>query len=288
MTFSIIVPFLNEEKYIEECIVSLLAQDFPKSEYEIIFIDNGSTDNSVSIVKKFSAVKLLKMERRNVYAARNMGIETAAGHIIAFTDADCVVSGDWLRHIYRGMEDADTLIALGDVSFSRKSSFALKMFQDCQNARTEYAINRLSRRKYYAYTNNMAIRTSVFEKFGPLAEWPVPGDTEIIQRCTANDENCKVAYLGGMKVFHLEVSGVMTWLKKTFFYGKHNILIRRKKITILEAFRIYRYCFSKNSYSIWERFFFIILMFVGDVFYIAGAANGILEFLVIRGYKKRC
>lgn len=286
MIFSIIVPFLNEEKYIGECAASLTAQDFPKDKYEIIFIDNGSTDNSPYIVGKFDNIKLLHERKHNVYTARNRGISAARGKIIAFTDADCVANKDWLSRIHEGMKEENVMITLGRVSFNCKNFSVLKMFENCQNARADYIINRLSKRKYYGYTNNMAVRASVFEKLGPLAEWPVPGDTEIIQRCMVNDKGCRIVYLEGMKTSHLEVESIVTWLKKSFFYGKHNVLIKRRKITITETIRIYRYCFDKNRYPLWKKHSFAMFMFLGDIVYMAGIAVGMLEFLLIRRYKR--
>lgn len=94
MTFSVVVPFLNEGRYIARCIESLLGQDFDKNGYELIFIDNGSVDNSRKIVERFPNVILLSEEKKNPYAARNKGLRLAKGSIIAFSDADCVVAKD--------------------------------------------------------------------------------------------------------------------------------------------------------------------------------------------------
>ena len=158
MIFSVIVPFINEEKYIRGCIAALLEQDFPEREYELIFIDNGSSDASASIVKQFDRVKLLELKERNVYFARNKGLEEASGDIVAFTDADCVVSKDWLKQIYALMKNPDILIALGNVSFNCKNSFILKIFQDYQNVTAEYTVSNFSRRKYFGF-NSLKILT---------------------------------------------------------------------------------------------------------------------------------
>ncbi len=286
MIFSIIVPFLNEEKYIGECAASLTGQDFPKDKYEIIFIDNGSTDDSPNIVGKFDNIRLLRENKRNVYTARNRGINAARGDIIAFTDADCIVAGDWLSRIYDVMKEPDIFVALGNVSFNCGRFSVLRLFEDCQNARADYMMRVMTKRKYYGYTNNMAVRADVFKRFGPMAEWPVPGDTEIIQRCVMNDRSCRILYFDRMKAHHLEVQDIVTWLKKAFFYGKHNVLIKRKTLTMLETFRIYRHCFARNGYRNRKKIIFTIFMTIGDVFYIAGMAMGVLEFLLIRRYKR--
>jgi glycosyltransferase involved in cell wall biosynthesis len=180
MIFSVIVPFLNEEKYIRRCIESLLDQDFDKGEYELIFIDNGSSDSSGKIVEEFNEVTLLREDRQNVYAARNVGLKVAKGDIIAFTDADCDVAKDWLSRIHKGMSESGAVIAMGNVSFAGGGKGALRFFQDYQNAKSEYILNMGMKDCYYGYTNNMAVRASVFKELGPFMEWPVPGDTELV------------------------------------------------------------------------------------------------------------
>jgi len=89
---SVIVPALNAEKAIKECILSLLNQNYPKNKYEIIFVDNNSTDNTYNILKKFrKRIKILKELEEGSYRARNKGLRSARGSIIAFTDSDCIV-----------------------------------------------------------------------------------------------------------------------------------------------------------------------------------------------------
>ncbi|TNJ46531.1 glycosyltransferase [Tamlana fucoidanivorans] len=92
MKLSIIVPVYNAEKYISRCLESLLCQDISVDQYEIVIIDDGSTDKSCFIVKEFmgaySNVKLYTQKNSGVGVARNKGIELALGEYIYFIDAD--------------------------------------------------------------------------------------------------------------------------------------------------------------------------------------------------------
>ena len=88
---SIITPIYNGETYIEECIKSVLNQSYKN--IEMIIIDDGSTDNSENIIKKytntFPFVKYIKCnENKGVWAARNIGVENANGRFISFLDTD--------------------------------------------------------------------------------------------------------------------------------------------------------------------------------------------------------
>ena len=87
-SISIIIPLFNKEKFIENTLKSVASQTF--SDYEIIVINDGSTDNGVKIVEAIEdkRIKIFHTENKGVSSARNFGIEKATGKHIAFLDAD--------------------------------------------------------------------------------------------------------------------------------------------------------------------------------------------------------
>jgi glycosyltransferase involved in cell wall biosynthesis len=88
---NVLIDTYNHERFIEQAIVSVLEQDFPASEREIIVVDDGSTDRTPEIVKKFEPqVRLLRKENGGQASAFNAGIPECKGEIIAFLDGD-----DW-------------------------------------------------------------------------------------------------------------------------------------------------------------------------------------------------
>lgn len=95
---SVIIPAYNEEKVIGECIKSLLEQTYP--EKEIIFIDDGSTDKTVEIIKSYP-VKLLQQNHRGPGAARNLGAKEAKGKILVFVDADMTFDKKFLFELVK-------------------------------------------------------------------------------------------------------------------------------------------------------------------------------------------
>lgn len=94
---SVVVPAFNEQKYLRNCLESLLHQDYHDS-YEIIVVDNGSTDNTFSIARSYG-VQVLTEIRPGIAWARQKGFEAARGEIIASTDADTVLPANWLSGI---------------------------------------------------------------------------------------------------------------------------------------------------------------------------------------------
>ncbi|MCF0210540.1 MAG: glycosyltransferase family 2 protein [Bacteroidales bacterium] len=99
MLFSLIIPLYNKENYIKETINSVLCQSF--SDFELIVVDDGSKDNSVSVVKSINdeRIQLYQKENAGVSIARNYGLNLAKGDFIAFLDADDLWHKDFLLNM---------------------------------------------------------------------------------------------------------------------------------------------------------------------------------------------
>ncbi|MGD0176756.1 MAG: glycosyltransferase [Candidatus Bathyarchaeia archaeon] len=100
---SVIIPTLNEEKYLPNCLSSLINQS-RKEFREIIVVDGGSTDQTAQVARKYSDRVLVK-PGQTVGASRNIGAVAAKGEILAFIDADTIASVDWLEEISRSFHD---------------------------------------------------------------------------------------------------------------------------------------------------------------------------------------
>ncbi len=101
MTFSVIVPVYNTQKYLKECLDSILSQTY--KDFEIILVDDGSTDESGKIcdeaAKNDNRVNVIHKKNGGVSSARNAGIAIAKGSYLAFVDSDDFVAPLWLEHI---------------------------------------------------------------------------------------------------------------------------------------------------------------------------------------------
>ncbi|MCR4391522.1 MAG: glycosyltransferase [Candidatus Acetothermia bacterium] len=106
---SVVVPALNEEREIGECLASLAHQTF--SDFEVIVVDNGSSDATVSVARSYGA-RVIHEPRRGPGYAREAGFQAARADIIAATDADTVVPPDWLARIHRAFEEDPEVIAV--------------------------------------------------------------------------------------------------------------------------------------------------------------------------------
>lgn len=117
---SVVVPVYNGSRHIKKCIASILKQTY--QQMELMLIDDGSTDDSVSIIKKIleqyrrkhphSAIKTVMIQQENHGAAytRNYGISHASGEYIAFVDQDDFLAGDYLEHYISLAEGCDIVV----------------------------------------------------------------------------------------------------------------------------------------------------------------------------------
>ena len=108
---SIICPILNEEKYIENCIQSIIAQDYPKAGVEVLFVDGMSTDNSRNLVKLYAQhynyIKLLDNPFKVVPHALNIGIKASKGNIIIRIDGHCKYPENYVSILVKNLYELD-------------------------------------------------------------------------------------------------------------------------------------------------------------------------------------
>lgn len=96
MKVSIIVPAYNEEKLLPRCLKSILAAKLPE-DYEIIVVNNASTDRTAEIARSFSGVKVVDEPNKGITKARQAGFTASTGDILVFFDADTVIPPNWFQ-----------------------------------------------------------------------------------------------------------------------------------------------------------------------------------------------
>lgn len=111
---SVIVPAYNVEMYIESCLNSILNQKF--SDFEVIIVDDGSTDNTFNVCQKFKdeRIKIFHTENHGLSEARNYGIEKSSGDYLTFIDSDDYISEFYLSDLMNSIEKFNSDISMCD------------------------------------------------------------------------------------------------------------------------------------------------------------------------------
>jgi len=111
---SVIVPMYNAEKYLAECVDSVLAQTYP--DFEVILVNDGSTDSTEDIAQQYAAkdnrVRVVTQPNAGLSGARNTGIEQAKGEYLFFLDADDALSSEALEYLYQACETQQAKMAV--------------------------------------------------------------------------------------------------------------------------------------------------------------------------------
>ncbi len=179
---SVIVPVLNGEEVIGALLDSLTLLDYPRDRLQVIIVDNGSSDRTREVVARYPFELREETQVRSSYAARNRGIEVADGEIIAFTDADCRVSTDWITEGIKTMLETSAALVGGRVQFEfSEDRTTAELFDSLTNMHTRRTIALAS----YAATANLFVRASLFRELGRFQESVVSGgDVQWTQEAT--------------------------------------------------------------------------------------------------------
>jgi len=201
LKISIVIPAFNEGKNIIECVRSLKAQGFPKNDFEIIPVDNNSTDNTLELIKNLNISYTVEY-KKGPAAAKNAGIKIATGNIIAFIDGDCIATKDWLKNIVSGFNKPDvgcvagSITAMKDDNLSHMERFLIKKGYLSQAQHIEHQF------LPFAAAANVAYRKEVFDKIGLFDEKLFVGEDADLSWRMQLFTNYKIKYISGAAVFH--------------------------------------------------------------------------------------
>ncbi len=121
---SVVICSFNGGKHIQKCLKSLAEQTYPKKLYEVIVVDDGSTDNTGQIAKEQGANVIRHEINLGIPVARNAGFVAAKGEIIAYIDDDCVADSQWLEKLIQPFNDSSIIAAGGKILPLKINRFA--------------------------------------------------------------------------------------------------------------------------------------------------------------------
>lgn len=161
---SVVIPAYNEERYLPFCLEALLNQTYPKDKYEVIVVDNNSTDETAETARSYGARVLMEKRQGHVFAL-NKGMKAAKYEIIAVTDADTEVNNKWLATIEKAFRDKEVVALTGGAHYGSRSkiiNFLGKMMIQTY-FRLHFALGRTALTGF-----NLAVRKNAFYRIRGL------------------------------------------------------------------------------------------------------------------------
>ncbi len=160
---SIVIPVYNSEKTLRFCLNSILNQDY--YDYEVIIVDNNSTDNTSEVIKEFmkkdKRIKYVFEKKRGRGAARNAGIRRARGGTILMTDSDCIVPKNWVKEMIKPILEENEKIVMGFEYDLVNNFWTRKIQESTEKFYKEVVDGKLIN---HLDTKNIAIKTSIAKR----------------------------------------------------------------------------------------------------------------------------
>jgi len=236
---SVIIPVYNDSMNLDICLNALKEQTLEKSNFEIIVVDNASPENLQEIKNKYPEASYLYEDKPGSYCARNKGIMNAKGDILAFTDADCIPSKDWLQRglltISQKVNDKAGIVA-GEVSFfvnDKENMTAVEVWEMLHKYHQENYVKNFN----FGLTANLFVMKSVVDEVGLFnAELKSAGDFEWGNR--AHKKGFNFHYDKELVVEHPAKGTVSQLINKTrrLTGGKYKLRMITKSQSIKKIF----------------------------------------------------
>jgi cellulose synthase/poly-beta-1,6-N-acetylglucosamine synthase-like glycosyltransferase len=224
---SVIIPARNEEEHIASCVFSVMEQHYPPHLFEVIVVDDDSTDNTAAIVKRLTTLyanlhyKLLQVDRENTVAFKKKAIETgvkaASGNLIVTTDADCIVPENWLKTLAAYHENKKAVFIAAPVVLAPGKGL-VKLFQSLDFLSLQGITGASVYAKFHTMCNgaNLAYTKKAFEEVNGFegVDSIASGDDMLLMHKIYLKHPDQVLYLKSKEVI-VQTAPVNNW--KAFF-----------------------------------------------------------------------
>lgn len=219
-SISVVIPVYNDPDGIKDTLDSLVIQDYPPHHFEVIVVDNGSTDHTAAVIREYGRDNpKIRLETEysvhSSYAARNKGISSSRGSVIAFMDADMSVRADWLMRINRSLQENDgDYLACGVEIVGRD-----KTIYELYDKITGFPVGSYLHDDHFAPTCCLVVRKSLFMELGLFDSRLISGgDLEFGNR--AYHSGKKLCYDPEIVMRHPARSSFRAHYKKLFRVGR--------------------------------------------------------------------
>ncbi len=220
---SVVICSYNGSSTLEQCLASLRNLDYP--DYEVILVDDGSTDDTPSIAARFAEVRTIRQTNMGLSVARNVGLAAATGTIVAYTDSDCFVDPDWLGLLIRQFAKTGAAAA-GGPNLTPRDGWLAECVAAAPGQPTHVLIN--DEEAEHIPGCNMAFRVDILKAIGGFDPTyrRAGDDVDICWRLI--DAGYLVTFAPGAFVWHHRRQGPRPYFRQQAGYGEAEGLLARK------------------------------------------------------------
>lgn len=222
MEISVIVPTYNRKDLLKDCLQSLFNQSYPKDKYEIIVVDDGSTDGTKEMVKELKpnvTLRYFYQNNQGPASARNLGIKNAKGKILAFIDSDCVADKNWLVNLAKGLGKNKKIAGVGGQLRVYQPKTLFERYSDIFLCDHREYIEKPKGEPPHLGTGNSVYHTSLVKKIG-LFDHSFRCGEDVDLSWRLYFKGYRFLYEPGAIVYHRAPKTLRQLLKQSFVYGK--------------------------------------------------------------------
>lgn len=226
---SVVVPVYEDPDGLAVTLRSLVAQTYPDDRHEVVVVDNGSTDRTPTVARRFArahrTVRTVVEHESGSYAARNAGIRAADGEVLSFVDADMSVDPDWLAAVVDRLERTGAAFLACDVAL--EGTAGRESLAERYNRRTAFPIREYVEEWEFAPTCCLTVRREVFDEVGLFDAGLVSsGDREFGNRVAA--AGYELAFAPEISMTHPVRTSTRALVSKAVRIGRGSYQLRER------------------------------------------------------------
>jgi glycosyltransferase involved in cell wall biosynthesis len=230
MRFSVVIPTFNRLPLLLRCLGVLEEQQFPRGEFEVLVVDDGSTDGTATAIQRYRScsglrLRCLRQVRRGPAIARNLGFKAARGQLVAFLDSDCLPEPNWLAELSRGFM-SESIAGVGGTCRVPETSLVNRYI----SLYRFYEPRLLHGRVVYLVTGNCCFQRRAFAAVGGFDERIIqPGGGEDVELCyRLLSRGYELLYNPRAVVIAVDARSVLQFVRGCYRYGRGLRDVRRR------------------------------------------------------------
>jgi glycosyltransferase involved in cell wall biosynthesis len=247
---SVVIPALNSASTISFTLSSIFSNSLSRDLFEVLVVDNGSSDKTVEIAERFPA-KVFHCSKKGIGPARNFGISGSKGSIVCLTDSDCIVEKDWLERIFDSFDQNPELDGVGGPVFpypcdqSKIQRLTGELFVDDQGYPKRIKKVRFGSKSGIIFGSNCAYKKEALLSVGCFSE---PGGSNLELAWRLAFAGRSVYFDPGIRVCHIFPVTLKSVMKQQFRWGAqatnmarvHHVYNGLKEFVVISYFLVRR------------------------------------------------